>query len=200
MSPEQARGQTIDKRTDIWAFGCVLYEMLTGRAVFARDTLSDTIAAILEHAPDWSLCRVTRRREFAVSFCAAWRRIRLVEPATSATCSSSSRRSRRAAAAAPGQRAATSSRLAMAIGHRRRSPRSAWASPPPGRCGRGVDRAPTFSRVTQLGHGPAFEFGPAISPDGKWIAYLSNARGPTDVWVRFLSGGDPVNLTAVDDP
>ena len=49
MSPEQARGQAIDKRTDIWAFGCVLYEMLTGRATFARETLSDTIAAILEH-------------------------------------------------------------------------------------------------------------------------------------------------------
>ena len=43
---------------------------------------------------------------------------------------------------------------------------------------------------------PGVEFGPAISPDGKWIAYLSNARGPTDVWVRFISGGDPVNLTA----
>ncbi len=53
MSPEQARGQPVDKRTDIWAFGCVLYEMLTGRAAFARDTISDTTAAILEHEPDW---------------------------------------------------------------------------------------------------------------------------------------------------
>jgi serine/threonine protein kinase/Tol biopolymer transport system component len=53
MSPEQARGQPVDKRTDIWAFGCVLYEMLTGRAAFARDTLSDTFAAILEREPDW---------------------------------------------------------------------------------------------------------------------------------------------------
>ena len=54
MSPEQARGKAIDKRTDVWAFGCVLYEMLTGRAAFAGDTLSDTIAAILELEPDWS--------------------------------------------------------------------------------------------------------------------------------------------------
>jgi len=54
MSPEQARGKAIDKRTDVWAFGCVVYEMLTGRAAFAGDTLSDTIAAILEREPNWS--------------------------------------------------------------------------------------------------------------------------------------------------
>jgi len=53
MSPEQARGQAVDKRTDIWAFGCVLYEMLTGRLAFHGGTLSDTIAAILDRAPDW---------------------------------------------------------------------------------------------------------------------------------------------------
>jgi len=54
MSPEQARGRIVDKRTDIWAFGCLLYEMLSGRAAFGRDTLSDTIASIIEGAPDWS--------------------------------------------------------------------------------------------------------------------------------------------------
>ena len=54
MSPEQARGKFVDKRTDIWAFGCVLYEMLTGRRVFAGETVSDTIALILEREPDWS--------------------------------------------------------------------------------------------------------------------------------------------------
>ena len=53
MSPEQARGQAVDKRTDIWAFACVLYEMLTGRCAFSAETLSDTIAAVLERDPDW---------------------------------------------------------------------------------------------------------------------------------------------------
>ena len=55
MSPEQARGQSVDKRTDIWAFGCVLYEMLTGRPVFGGRTVTDVVAAILEREPDWKL-------------------------------------------------------------------------------------------------------------------------------------------------
>jgi Tol biopolymer transport system component len=53
MSPEQARGKPVDRRTDIWAFGCVLFEMLSGRMPFSGDTMSDTIAAILEHEPPW---------------------------------------------------------------------------------------------------------------------------------------------------
>jgi serine/threonine protein kinase len=54
MSPEQARGLPVDKRTDIWAFGCVLYEMVTGRVAFPGETISDSIAKILEREPDWS--------------------------------------------------------------------------------------------------------------------------------------------------
>jgi serine/threonine protein kinase/Tol biopolymer transport system component len=53
MSPEQCRGHAVDKRTDIWAFGCVLYEMLTGRSLFAGETISDTLAAVLTQEPDW---------------------------------------------------------------------------------------------------------------------------------------------------
>jgi Tol biopolymer transport system component len=55
MSPEQARGKPVDRRTDIWAFGCVLYEMLTGRKAFeAGETVSDAVAAILTREPDWN--------------------------------------------------------------------------------------------------------------------------------------------------
>ena len=54
MSPEQARGLRVDKRTDIWAFGCVLYEMLTGRRAFAGATASDSLANVLEREPEWS--------------------------------------------------------------------------------------------------------------------------------------------------
>src|ERR1700687_4274463 len=53
MSPEQARAKAVDKRTDIWAFGCVLYELLTGKEAFRGGTVSDTIAAVLEREPEW---------------------------------------------------------------------------------------------------------------------------------------------------
>jgi eukaryotic-like serine/threonine-protein kinase len=55
MSPDQARGKPVDKRTDIWAFGCVVYELMTGKAAFHGETLSDTIAAVLEREPDWEV-------------------------------------------------------------------------------------------------------------------------------------------------
>ena len=54
MSPEQARGKPVDKRTDVWAFGCVLFEMLTGKRAFEGETISDTLAAVLRGDPDWA--------------------------------------------------------------------------------------------------------------------------------------------------
>ncbi len=60
MSPEQARGQAIDKRTDIWAFGCVLLQMLTGRPAFTGASLTDVLAAVVEKTPDWSALPASR--------------------------------------------------------------------------------------------------------------------------------------------
>ena len=54
MSPEQARGKTVDQRTDVWAFGCVLYEALTGKKPFEGETVTDTLAAVVRAEPEWS--------------------------------------------------------------------------------------------------------------------------------------------------
>ena len=55
MSPEQAKGKAVDRRSDVWAFGCVLFEMLTGKRAFAGEDVGDTLAAVLRAEPDWNL-------------------------------------------------------------------------------------------------------------------------------------------------
>jgi serine/threonine protein kinase len=55
MSPEQAKAKAVDRRADIWAFGCVLYELLTGRMAFSGETVADTLAAVIRAEPDWTL-------------------------------------------------------------------------------------------------------------------------------------------------
>jgi serine/threonine protein kinase len=54
MAPEQAKGKPVDRRADIWAFGCVLYEMLTGKGAFRCETLTETLATVIKNEPDWS--------------------------------------------------------------------------------------------------------------------------------------------------
>jgi Tol biopolymer transport system component len=61
MSPEQAKGKTVDRRTDIWAFGCVLYEMLTAKHAFEGETVTDTLAAVIRAEPDWTLLPTNTR-------------------------------------------------------------------------------------------------------------------------------------------
>src|SRR5262245_52990211 len=66
MSPEQARGNPVDKRTDIWALGCVIYEMLSGKQAFAGDNVSDTIASVLREEPRWRALPSTTPRSIRV--------------------------------------------------------------------------------------------------------------------------------------
>ena len=203
MSPEQARGLTLDKRTDIWSFGCVLYEMLTDHRAFEGNTVSDLIAAILEREPDLTLLPVNTpaniRRLLQRCFEKDVRR-RLrdiadaraeIEDALSPSSASASEvlakpPSPTPSSAPPWQLVAGAILLAgLASGAGWFASRQTSAP-----------AAPVFDRVVRLVSTPAHEFGPVISPDGKWVAYLSNARGPTDVWVKFIAGGDPANLTA----
>jgi serine/threonine protein kinase len=57
MSPEQAKGREADRRSDVWAFGCVLFEMLTGMRAFEGDDVADTLASVLKEEPDWGSFR-----------------------------------------------------------------------------------------------------------------------------------------------
>ena len=59
MSPEQAKGRAVDKRSDVWAFGCVLFEMLSGKRAFEGEDVSDTLAAVLRGEPDWDALPAT---------------------------------------------------------------------------------------------------------------------------------------------
>ena len=85
MSPEQARGEPTDKRTDIWAFGCVLYQMLTGRSAFGRNSTIETLAAIVEGEPDLTALPLTRPLVSAGSWLTALKKTRSAVCATSAT-------------------------------------------------------------------------------------------------------------------
>jgi serine/threonine protein kinase len=197
MSPEQARGAMVDKRTDIWAFGCVLYEMLSGRAAFGRDTLSDTIVAILDRDPDWSaippgtpaVLRGLMRRCLERD---QKRRLRDIGDARAdldapiLAASEPKEAAARSIPWLPWSVAAASliALIAMSWG---------WWSPTRGSS---TATAPGFSRMISITAGPAREFGPVISPDGKWVAYVSNEGGSPNVWVKFVAGGEPVNLTA----
>ena len=200
MSPEQARGQPLDKRTDIFSFGCVLYEMLTARHPFARPTVSDTVVAILGSEPDWTflpsqtpervrwllrrcLERDARRRLHDI----ADARIELDEALTAGTDSGAV--SAAAAASMPWSRIREAAAwtaagvLFLTLGilyWRREAPHTSVADD-------GVVSAaiPLPNLASAAAPEQVVRF--AVSPDGRRIAYVGNAPGGgTMLWVRPL--------------
>jgi Tol biopolymer transport system component len=199
MSPEQARGQAVGKRTDIWAFGCVLYEMLTGRRAFEGATVSDTIVSVLSKDPDWSalpaatppsvrrligrcLERDPKRRLRDVGDALA----DLTDTAPSGRTEAAMSASGAAARWAPWLLAILAIAAALAVALRDRASKSdAGAS------------SPTFEQLT---YDAGLTTMPALSPDGNLLAYASDraGRGDVDIWVQRTTGGAPLRLT--DDP
>ena len=201
MSPEQARGQTVDKRTDVWAFGCVLYEMLTGRMAFGGATLSDTLAAVIEREPDWQalpsstpaaihkllrrcLTKPVGRRLRDIgdavfdleSASAADESVRTAAPATD--------RKRFRARSALTVMAAALTAAAVIVAS------SAWWAGAP-------ESALTLESMTRLTSDSGLTTEPSISADGRIIAYASNRSGDDnlDVYVQQTSGGAAIRLT-----
>ncbi|HYB53368.1 MAG TPA: protein kinase, partial [Thermoanaerobaculia bacterium] len=203
MSPEQARGKAVDKRADIWAFGAVLYEMLTGRRCFDGETVSDTLAAVLMKEPDWSalpaavspgvrelLRRCLRRDAKQRLRDIGDARVELEEEQASGVFLASGISGASLASAAqtaPGNafsrplRAGAYAAILLAV---------AFASWLIGR--RSSKPEPPWAEFTQLTDASGVETGPSISPDGTMFAYSSAARGSWDIYVQRVGGRTPV--------
>jgi Tol biopolymer transport system component len=195
LSPEQARAEAVDARSDIFSLGCVLYECLTGRRAFDGRTAQDLIAAVLRDEPPAAaslrpdapegLVRVMER-------CLAKEKSQRFQSASDLAFAL--RGASRPSSGAPGGRATPGAN---------RSARRPWlAAAALGivglAAGYALNRPPDTHDpvVVALTGGASREASPAISPDGKFVAYLASAGGRTDVWVKFVGGGPGVNLTA----
>ncbi len=203
MAPEQARGKSVDKRTDIWAFGCVVHEMLTGRIAFAGQTVSDTIAAILEREPDWSRLPASTPTNIhrLLQRCLeknARRRLRDIGDARMELDDPASGTEHARSSVAPMSRgwshvltsaAVVTSLIAISvvIWNRTVARQAATVS----------SLGPRFSLVTW---DASFSTEPALSPDGTLAVYASDRGGPgqLDLWLQRITGGQPIRLT--DDP
>jgi serine/threonine protein kinase len=199
MSPEQARGLPVDKRTDIWAFGCVLYEMLTGRVAFAGDTVSDSIAKILEREPDWSALPAAtpaslRRLLLRCLAKDAKRRLRDIGDVRIEIDAIDEMPPVANAAVTPQARASSPATwapwIALAV---LGAAVVVWEARRPA----SVDENPlanaTFSRITNW---DGTEEQPEISPDGRFVALLADRAGQLDIWLTQLGTGKFDNLTA----
>ena len=207
MSPEQARGKIVDKRTDIWAFGCVLYEMLTGRRAFSGETTSDTIAAILERQPDWTAlpAATPRPARQVLQRCLEKdpkRRLRdigdanFAEPAGDSVVSTT-RHARRlervawVAALVAGALAITVIVLAAMVTGRHDRAAPDWAQ----RAAIFAVEAPSTTNTT-VAQGPP---GIAVSHDARFIAWAAeNAPGRVALWVYNVETGEQKALPGTD--
>jgi serine/threonine protein kinase/Tol biopolymer transport system component len=206
MSPEQARGQPVDKRTDIWAFGCVLYEMLTGRQPFAGDSLTDTLARVIEHEPDWSALPATtpdvvRRLLERCLRKDVRRRLRdiadarlEIEDAMAAVTQTpgESDRLRPRRDRARRRWVLIVSLAAMVLAFATGIAWHLW----------GIDyfwqNPLADARPVRLTDFEGEEVDAAISPDGKFMVFLSNRDGPLDVFVGQIGSGAFTNVTKGD--
>jgi eukaryotic-like serine/threonine-protein kinase len=196
MAPEQARGKSADKRADMWAFGCVLYEMLTGRRAFPGDDLSETLAAVIRGEPDWHaltddtpspIRRLLRRclvkdpkgRVTDASIA----RIEIDEalsgsPDVPPVATTSQRRERFVWASALMVVAALA--VAALVGALR-------AAPPAGEIRLDIATPPTADPGSL-----------AISPDGRKIVFVATSDGVSKLWLRSLESSIAAPLAGTD--
>jgi serine/threonine protein kinase/WD40 repeat protein len=206
MSPEQARGRPVDKRTDVWAFGCVLYETLTGRQTFTGATGSDLVAGIIEREPDWArlpgnlspaLQRLVRRclqkdpqhrlRDIGDARLELEEEIQQTRSGMTAIAnrglSLRGNRLRRWLSAA-GLTASGAVAGGLIVAQFNTSPGQTPSSP-----AHFMVQLPPNSRLASIDF-PAI----AISPDGSLVAYVATRGGQPELFLRRMDSVDPTAL------
>ena len=187
MAPEQARGTAVDKRADVWAFGVVLYEMLTGQRLFTGATVSDTIAAVLTREPEWTTLppgtpppirkllrrclEKDRKRRLAD---AADARLEIDDALTGPAADAPS------ATVLPATRARLPWALVATLSVALAAGLFAWAPWRP-------MVAPPEMRLDIITPGSDDASSFALSPDGRQVVYLAAAEGPSRLWLRSLA-------------
>jgi serine/threonine protein kinase len=195
MSPEQVRGVPVDHRSDIFSLGVVLYEMATGRQAFARDSTTETMAAILkEEPPDPSSVSkvVPTALSRAVAHCLEKRpedrfqtardlafELKSILDDTTGARTAAHQQRRRWAAAAGAAILVVGAGLAVGL-----------------RLVRWPARAITATNFRLVSTFPGSHRWPTFSPDGSMIAFVSDADGSPQLWVKNLAGGDPIKITS----
>ncbi len=189
MAPEQAKGRAVDRRADIWAFGCVLYEMLTGRKAFAGDDVSDTLASILKSDVDWTgvppqatrllkrcLEKDPRKRLHDVGD--AWDLLEDRSPLPQSTPQRSSW--------LPWTSAALFALTTIGLAALR------FMQPTP---------APPESARFQIAPPPNTDFSTylSVSPDGRRLAFTASDRNQTALWVRDLQSLEARQLSGTEN-
>ena len=215
MSPEQARGKAVDRRADLWAFGCVLYEMLTRQRAFGGDNPTDVLAAVVTTEPDWT--RLPAETPAAIRTllrrCLEKNRARRLDSAMAArleiddalatpaaqTVVDPERIQSLGTAAPPSDRASLRRRqrqwtmlagvaavaVLVAAG-------GVWRLWQQDYFWRNPLANATVERLTDF---EGEEVDAAISPDGKFTVFLSDRDGPFDAWVSQIGSGEFVNIT-----
>ena len=199
MSPEQARGLPVDKRTDVWAFGCVLYEMLAGGKPFPGQTQSDVMASVLQRSPEWDalpaglpgpVLRLLHRcleKDPKLRLRDMGDAQLELEDADKAPVPGLEPKSPRPYSWGAWLAAGLLVLMAAAAGWLilfRRPPQNPLAN----------------AHFTRLTDWEGVERDAAISPDGKFVAFVSDRDGPFDIWLAELGSGEFVNLTHGKEP
>jgi serine/threonine protein kinase/Tol biopolymer transport system component len=187
MSPEQSCGQGVDKTTDVWAFGCLLYEVLTGKRAFQGETLQATIAAVLQQEPDWQALPAKTPAKVRELLRRCVQKDMSRRPSNMSEVRAAVEKARhgygywRVASIAA---ALTIFGLGSALALRNR------AVPPPDR-----------SQWIQITNFADSATGPALSPDGRIVAFFRSTSGfatSGPIYAKTLPDGDAVQIT--NDP